>query len=204
MLYEMRLVGLAMDPFSNSPIVILKDRNAAKESSVMDLEFGGGPDKAELSTSNKEADGKSDEVDERILPIWIGESEAQSIASALLKLSVPRPMTHDLLKSVIASMGGSVGRIIVTDLAENTFYAAIEVILSDGETITIDARPSDALALALRCEAGIFVDGQVIEKTYKSESKPQVLEEDVDDFTQDKWEEMVEKITGQSMKKYKQ
>ncbi len=205
MLYEMRLVGLAMDPFNNSPIVILKDRNVSGDSnqSIVDVELETDSGEALETTLHLETP-EGERQSERILPIWIGESEAQSIASVLLGISVSRPMTHDLLKSVISGMGGEVERVVVTDLEENTFYAEIQVSLDNGETLILDSRPSDALALALRCEAKIFVNAKVIEKTYKSETAPQVSDDAIDEFNQDKWEELVEKLTEQSVKKYKQ
>lgn len=204
MLYEMRLVGLAMDPFSNSPIVILKDRNvkdtgAEGEAASSGLLSAGGT----LGDEDKSPEELAKE--ERILPIWIGEAEAQAIATELLGLSVPRPMTHDLLKSAIQALGGKVNRVIVTDLKENTFYAVIEVEVENNDTLTLDSRPSDALALALRFGADILVDAQVLEKTYKSETATPRLDESIDDeFDENKWEEMVEKLSAQSVKKYKQ
>lgn len=95
------------------------------------------------------------------LPIWIGLAEATAIASALKKVQVARPMTHDLLKSCIDSLGGKVIKIVVSGLRENTFLASIEI--SVGERLeVIDARPSDAIALAVRAEAPILVVAEVL------------------------------------------
>ena len=85
----------------------------------------------------------------RCLPIWIGPAEADSIAMRLRNEDVPRPMTHDLVQSIISSLGATVGRIIVSDLSNDTFYAKI-IIQSNGTQIEIDSRPSDAIALAVR------------------------------------------------------
>lgn len=99
----------------------------------------------------------------KYLPIWIGSNEADSIAMKLQDLAVPRPLTHDLLRSVIASLGATVTRIIVNDLNEDTFYAKI-VLQYNGTTMEVDSRPSDAIALAVRTEAPIFADDSVVEK----------------------------------------
>ncbi len=101
-----------------------------------------------------------------ILPIWVGIFEANAIALELEKISPPRPMTHDLLKSVIEGMGGSVARVIVSELKENTFYAQIMVKTGAGEA-EIDSRPSDAIALALRCSAPIYVRPEVVDLARK-------------------------------------
>ncbi|HMW01483.1 MAG TPA: bifunctional nuclease family protein [Acidobacteriota bacterium] len=92
-----------------------------------------------------------------MLPIWVGPFEANAIAFEIEKMSPPRPMTHDLMRNLIIQVGGSVKRIVVTELKENTFYAVIE--LQVGERILfLDSRPSDAIALALRTDAPIFVN----------------------------------------------
>ena len=100
---------------------------------------------------------------DRYLPIWIGPAEADAIAVKLQDLSVPRPLTHDLLNSVIDSMGGSVQHILVNDLQNDTFYAKI-VIQVNGSTKEIDSRPSDAMALAVRTQSPIFAEEAVLDK----------------------------------------
>ena len=100
---------------------------------------------------------------ERYLPIWIGPAEADAIAVQLQEVTVARPLTHDLLNSVISSLGGSVRSIIVNDLNNDTFYARILVDV-DGRSLEIDARPSDALALAVRVHVPIFAEEAVLEK----------------------------------------
>jgi bifunctional DNase/RNase len=97
-----------------------------------------------------------------MLPIWVGAYEANAIALEIEKISPPRPMTHDLLRNLIVQLGIQVERVIVTNLRDNTFYAMIEMKTSDGNTIMLDSRPSDAIALALRADCPIFVDMEVI------------------------------------------
>ena len=127
MLVEMKVRGLALDPVSNMPIIILRD-----------------------------------DEDKRSLPIWVGIFEANAIALQIENVATPRPMTHDLLRNVIQDLKASVQKIVVCDLQENTFYALIYLGLN-GDTLTIDARPSDAIALALRTHAPIFVEDSVID-----------------------------------------
>ncbi len=100
---------------------------------------------------------------ERYLPIWIGPAEADSIAVKLQDLSVPRPLTHDLLNLVITSLGGSVSHIVVSDLLNDTFYAKI-FIQRNGDNLEVDSRPSDAIALAVRVKVPIYVEETVLDK----------------------------------------
>ncbi len=100
---------------------------------------------------------------ERYLPIWIGPSEADAIAVKLQGVSVPRPLTHDLLCSVIDALGATINSIVVSDLKNDTFYAKI-LLSVDGEQMEVDSRPSDALALAVRAEAPIFAEESVLDK----------------------------------------
>ncbi|MBW2365220.1 MAG: bifunctional nuclease family protein [Deltaproteobacteria bacterium] len=104
------------------------------------------------------------EEDDRAIPIWIGLLEATSIASALQNVKFDRPMTHDLFKNFTDTINTSVSKVEVCDLKDNTFYAKI-YFTSEGKSFSMDARPSDAIALALRYEAPIFVDEKVIEKS---------------------------------------
>ena len=100
---------------------------------------------------------------DRYLPIWIGPAEAEAIAVKLQDISVPRPLTHDLLRSIIDNLGASISHILVSDLESDTFYAKI-VINVDGKTMDIDSRPSDAIALAVRAKVPIYADSTVLEK----------------------------------------
>lgn len=99
-----------------------------------------------------------------VLPIWVGIFEANAIAMQLEKIVSPRPMTHDLLKNIILGLEGSVERIVITELRDNTFYASISI-NRKGTNHDIDSRPSDAIALALRLDAPIFVEDQVLSES---------------------------------------
>src|SRR5438045_4251997 len=99
---------------------------------------------------------------ETVLPIWVGAFEANAIALEIEKISPQRPMTHDLLRNIILEMGASVERVTVTDLRDNTFFAVIVMRSSGGDAVLIDARPSDAIALALRADCPIYVNEEVI------------------------------------------
>lgn len=109
-----------------------------------------------------------DPEDRNALPIWIGLLEASSIATELEKITLARPMTHDLVKNIFEQLEVQVERIEVTDLRENTFYAAIHL-ASGGRTHVIDSRPSDAIAIALRTAAPIYVDDKVLEKSKRAD-----------------------------------
>ena len=108
-----------------------------------------------------------DPADEAVLPIWVGLFEANAIAMQLEKILSPRPMTHDLLCNVIAAVNARVERVVITDLKDSTFFALIHLD-QGGEKISIDARPSDAMALALRVHVPIFVEEIVLEKSNRS------------------------------------
>ncbi len=96
-----------------------------------------------------------------LLPIWVGIFEANAIALQIERIDTPRPLTHDLIKNILLQLEANVDKIVVTDLQENTFYAVIHLRMN-GDHITIDSRPSDAIALALRTDAPIFVTEEVI------------------------------------------
>jgi bifunctional DNase/RNase len=100
---------------------------------------------------------------DRYLPIWIGPSEADAIAVKLQSVSVPRPMTHDLLNTIVDVLGASINSIVVSDLKNDTFYAKI-IINVDGEQMEVDSRPSDAIALAVRVDAPIYAEEGVLDK----------------------------------------
>lgn len=104
-----------------------------------------------------------DEANKRVLPIWIGTFEANAIAMELSHQVTPRPMTHDLIKNLINSLNAKVLWVAVNDIKDNTYYAII-ALQQDGREILVDARPSDSIALALRCKAPILVAQSVIEK----------------------------------------
>lgn len=105
-----------------------------------------------------------DDDEKFFLPIWVGIFEANAIALQLENITTPRPMTHDLLRSTISELGARVTRIVINDLRDSTFFAQIGLVVAGGRNLDIDARPSDAIALALRTEAPIFVAQSVLEQ----------------------------------------
>ncbi len=102
-----------------------------------------------------------------ILPIWVGIYEANAIALEIEKVSTPRPMTHDLIKTLLLGLGTGIRKVVVSELKEDTFYAVIWLD-RDGELISVDSRPSDALALALRLDCPIYVEEAVLKSSKKS------------------------------------
>ncbi len=104
-----------------------------------------------------------EKIAERYLPIWIGPAEADAIAVKLQGVTVPRPLTHDLLRTVINTLGATINSIIVSDLKNDTFYAKV-VLDVDGGQMEVDSRPSDALALAVRAEVPIYAEETVLDK----------------------------------------
>jgi len=167
MFIEMKVAGITIDPFSNTPIVILKDLQ-----------------------------GKT------ALPIWIGILEASAIATELGDVKPPRPMTHDLFKNILEDLKVKVVKIEVTDLKDNTFFATIYLELSN-KTFTIDARPSDAIALALRTDSPIYVNDKVVEESRSVNLKKddKLLNEATNE--EQKWREILENLTPEDFGKYK-
>ena len=104
-----------------------------------------------------------DPSSDRVLPIWVGPVEANAIALQVENVQAPRPMTHDLLRNVLAELGATLTRVVITDLHDNTFYAYLEL-KRGGEVLFVDARPSDALALSIRTRAPVFVDTRVLDQ----------------------------------------
>ncbi len=107
---------------------------------------------------------KAKDDDETVLPIWIGAFEANGIAMRLQEVDPPRPMTYELLKTVITELGGTVERVVINDLKDSTYYAEIHILQGNNKLI-IDSRPSDAINVALRFGAPIFVAEEVLEKS---------------------------------------
>ena len=136
-----------------------------------------------------------DAENQRVLPIWVGPVEANAIALQIENIAPPRPMTHDLLRNVIHDLKAEVEKIVVCDLQENTFYALIYLGLNGG-TVAIDARPSDAIALALRTRAPIMVDEKVIDhaKTVDLSNEKQ---------DSDRLQQWLEQLDPDDMGKYK-
>jgi bifunctional DNase/RNase len=139
-----------------------------------------------------------DIADETTLPIWIGLLEATAIATELENISFPRPMTHDLIRNLFDHLQIKVERIEVCDLKNNTYYALIHI--RDGEkTSTVDSRPSDAIAIALRTKAPIFVNDEVIAKYLSSDEAKLSF----DEKNKEQWAEMLEKLDPSDFSKYK-
>jgi bifunctional DNase/RNase len=136
-----------------------------------------------------------DEEEKFFLPIWVGIFEANAIALQLENVSTPRPMTHDLLKNMIGELEGRVMRIVINDLRDSTFFAQIRI-LTGGKTLEVDARPSDAIALALRTEAPIFVAQAVLDQAQTI--SPENVEEDEE--RSKKW---LESLDTEDLGKYK-
>ena len=162
MLHKVTLAGLAVDPASNTPIVLLKTEDT-----------------------------------EQTVPIWIGLLEATSIASALKNIKFDRPMTHDLFKNYLDLQKTTVSKVEVCDLKDNTYYAQIYFLSEEG-SFSMDARPSDAIAIALRFEAPIFVDDKVIDGTELSEDVSEVLDTSEEGK---KWAEYLEKLSPEDFGK---
>ena len=164
MLLEMKVFGLALDPLTNAPIIILKDSS-----------------------------------DKNVLPIWIGPLEASAIATELEKIHLARPMTHDLLKEILKSLDITVPKIEITNLEDNVYYAVIHLV-SGNNHYTVDARPSDAIAVALRTNSPIFVEKKVLEKSRYIDSS---RHEDKDRDRQAEWLDMLENLSSKNFGKYK-
>src|SRR5881396_241109 len=116
-----------------------------------------------------------------VLPIWVGVYEANAIALEIEKVSTPRPMTHDLIKNVLAGLDAHVHKIVVTELKEDTFYAVIWM-EREGRIISVDSRPSDALALALRVDCPIFVEDEVLKTQKKASGSAEASNEEMRKF----------------------
>ncbi len=133
------------------------------------------------------------------LPIWIGLLEATAIATELEKVQFPRPMTHDLMRNCFQTLGVDVERVEVCDLRDNTYYAHIYLRHSGGVS-RVDARPSDAVAIALRTEAPIFVSDTVLNKLLHTDGESAQI---FDKSNQDEWFEMLDKLDPKEFSKYK-
>jgi len=156
----MTIKGLMVDPITNMPIIILRDKDG-----------------------------------HRVLPIWVGVFEANAIALQIENVSTPRPMTHDLLRNVIHDLKADILKIVVHDLKENTFYALIYLAVN-GEAVAVDARPSDAIALALRARAPIFVEDAVIDHAQTVDFVP-------DTGDSERLQKWLESLDPDDMGKYK-
>lgn len=134
------------------------------------------------------------------LPIWIGLLEATAMATALEGIAMPRPMTHDLLRNLIAELGATVESIEITDLRENTYYAEIRLRVNNSLHL-IDSRPSDAISLALRTKSPIYVARHVLESSSVVEqAEGDSSETDLSNISPDKWSEILEKMSPDDFK----
>ncbi|UCG63758.1 MAG: bifunctional nuclease family protein [Deltaproteobacteria bacterium] len=138
---------------------------------------------------------------EQTLPIWIGLLEATAIASEIEGVTFSRPMTHDLLKNILDKTDTKVKRIEICDLKDNTYYAIIHV-TSKGKALSIDSRPSDALAIALRTRAPIFVSDEVLKKSKQIEASAEGVPADKTEKGK-KWQDVLEKLGPEDFGKYK-
>jgi len=136
-----------------------------------------------------------DDAGDRVLPIWVGIFEANAIALQIENVATPRPMTHDLLRNVIQDLDGAVQKVVVSELKESTFFAVIHLAVR-GEPVLIDARPSDAIALALRTRAPIYVEEDVIDNAKALDGTP----ERADSERLQKW---LESLDSDDLGKYK-
>jgi len=136
-----------------------------------------------------------DQEEKFFLPIWVGIFEANAIALQLENVTTPRPMTHDLLRNMIAELDARVIRIVINDLRDSTFFAQIKLITGE-RTLELDARPSDAIALALRTEAPIFVAQEVLDQA-------QTITPDGGEEGDDKVKKLFEQLDAEDLGKYK-
>ncbi len=136
-----------------------------------------------------------DEQGDRVLPIWVGVFEANAIALQIENVTPPRPMTHDLLRNVITDLKGAIERVAVTELRDNTFYALIYLRVG-ADLVAVDARPSDAIALALRARAPIFVEESVIDAARATDTSSSKADND-------KLQKWLESLSSDDLGKYK-
>jgi uncharacterized protein len=136
-----------------------------------------------------------DDDGQKVLPIWVGIFEANAIALQMENIATPRPMTHDLLRNVIQDLNGQITKIVVSDLRDNTFYALIYV-QTPADMVAIDARPSDAIALALRSQAPIFVEETVIDNA-------KAVDFSTDNADSERLQKWLESLDPEELGKYK-
>jgi bifunctional DNase/RNase len=130
-----------------------------------------------------------------ILPIWVGIYEANAIALEIEKVSTPRPMTHDLIKTLLLGLGTGIRKVVVSELKEDTFYAVIWLD-RNGDLISVDSRPSDALALALRLDCPIYVDESVLKSSQRSNAAS-------DKINNEEWRRWLESLNDEDLGRYK-
>ena len=133
------------------------------------------------------------------LPIWIGLLEATAMATELEGITMARPMTHDLLRNIIGELGGAVEAIEITDLKENTYFALIHIRYNSAQ-LTLDARPSDAISLALRTKSPIYVSKRVLENSSLLQQADENGDTNLSNVPADQWSEILEKMTPDDFK----
>jgi len=138
--------------------------------------------------------------EKRALPIWIGLFEASAIATELEKITFSRPMTHDLMNQLLKSLDVNITMIEINDLKDNTFFAVIHIV-RNGTSLKVDSRPSDAIALALRANAPIYVSLKVLEKSKSMDAVKKGLQ--IDDVKNEKLKEFLESLSPEDFGKYK-
>jgi bifunctional DNase/RNase len=136
-----------------------------------------------------------DSSSDTVLPIWVGIYEANAIALEIEKVSTPRPMTHDLIKNVLTGLDAHVHKVVVTELREDTFFAVIWM-EREGRVVSVDSRPSDALALALRVDCPIFVEDEVLKTSKQAASSS-------DRVTSDELRKWLEGLNDEDLGRYK-
>ena len=136
-----------------------------------------------------------DEEGSHFLPIWVGVFEANAIALQMEGITTPRPMTHDLLRNLISRVDAEVVKVVINDLVENTFYAEIHLTL-DGRTMKLDSRPSDAIALALRAAAPVFVEEEVLVRSIANDDPTDVQ-------SSERLKKWLEQVDPDSLGKYR-
>lgn len=138
------------------------------------------------------------------LPIWIGPLEAASMATELEGIKPQRPMTHDLLRNILGEFGATVEAVEITELRDNTYYARIELKTREGGALTIDSRPSDAIAVALRTKSPIYVAKAVLEASSElheaAEQQGSTTDQNLASVSRDKWSEILEKMSPEDFK----
>ena len=154
---EMTIKGVLVDPVTNDPIIILRDKDG-----------------------------------ERVLPIWVGVHEANAIGLQIENVAPERPMTHDLLRDVIGSIGADVVSVRVTELRDRTFYAELELRLGD-RTVRVSSRPSDAIALAVRVDAPIYAAEAVLDEAAAPQVEAEVEEEQQEEIV-DQFREFIDQV----------
>ena len=130
-----------------------------------------------------------------ILPIWVGIYEANAIALEIEKVSTPRPMTHDLIKTLLLGLGTGIRKVVVSELKDDTFYAVIWLD-RDGDLISVDSRPSAGLALALRLDCPIYVDESVLKTSQRSNAAS-------DKINNEEWRRWLESLNDEDLGRYK-